>query len=97
VPKPQPLHGAGLEVLAEHIGRGGQAQHDLQAARVAHIHGQALLVAVEDAEEARARAEQAARGVAALKPLRGIDAAQRNVAFGELAAELRRELLPKPA
>jgi histidyl-tRNA synthetase len=41
--------------------------------------------------------DEAARGIAALKPLRGADAAQRNVAFGELAAELRRELLAQPA
>jgi histidyl-tRNA synthetase len=41
--------------------------------------------------------DEASRGMAALKPLRGIDVAQRNVAFGELAAELRREMLTKPA
>jgi histidyl-tRNA synthetase len=41
--------------------------------------------------------DEAARGVVALKPLRGADAAQREVAVGDLAVELSRELQAKSA
>jgi histidyl-tRNA synthetase len=41
--------------------------------------------------------DEAARGVVALKPLRGADAAQREVALGDLAVELGRELQARPA
>ena len=41
--------------------------------------------------------DEAARQVAALKPLRGAEAAQREVPFAELPAELGRELQARPA
>jgi histidyl-tRNA synthetase len=41
--------------------------------------------------------DEAARRVAAVKALRGAEAAQREVSFDELAAELGRELQAKPA
>jgi histidyl-tRNA synthetase len=41
--------------------------------------------------------DEAARGVVALKPLRGTDAAQREVALADLAVELSRELQARPA
>jgi histidyl-tRNA synthetase len=41
--------------------------------------------------------DEAARGVVALKPLRGTDAAQREVALADLALELSRELQARPA
>jgi histidyl-tRNA synthetase len=41
--------------------------------------------------------DEAARGVAAMKALRGADSVQREVALGDLAEELRRELQARPA
>ena len=41
--------------------------------------------------------DEASRRVAAVKALRGVEAAQREVSFDELAAELGRELQAKPA
>jgi hypothetical protein len=64
VVEPQLLHGAGLEVLADDVGGGDEAQRGLHALGLLQVERDALLVAVEGREEARARAEQAARVVA---------------------------------
>ena len=60
----EPVHRAALEVLAEDIRRRNEPQHDLQPARILHVDGEALLVAVEHPEEARAGTAQRARAVA---------------------------------
>jgi hypothetical protein len=60
----QALHRAALEVLAEDIGTSHEPEHDLAAARVFHVDRQALLVSIEQAEEAGSRAQQPARVVA---------------------------------
>jgi histidyl-tRNA synthetase len=41
--------------------------------------------------------DEASRGVAAIKALRGRESAQREISFDELAAELDRELQAQPA
>jgi hypothetical protein len=61
----EPLHRAGLEVLAEDVGAGDELEHDLAAARILGVDGDALLVAVEEGEEARAGAHELPRVVAA--------------------------------
>jgi hypothetical protein len=60
----EPVHRAALEVLAEDIRRRDEPQHDLQPARILHVDGKALLVAIEHPEEARAGTAQRARAVA---------------------------------
>ncbi|MNC17418.1 hypothetical protein D3C75_652970 [compost metagenome] len=61
----QLVHTPRLEVLDEHVGGVDQLQHGVAAFRRFDIDGDALLVAVEGAEEARPRAQQAARAVTA--------------------------------
>ena len=57
----QLLHGAGLEVLADDVGRGDQAQRRLDATGLLEIECDAFLVAVEGRKESRPRPQQAAR------------------------------------
>ena len=69
----QLLHGAGLEVLGHHIGRGDQLERGLLAFGGLQIQRQAFLVAVEQREKARARAQQLARGIAVAAVAHGLD------------------------
>ena len=64
VVQPELGHGAGLEVLADDVGGGNQAQHGLQAFGRLQVQRQTFLVAVEHREKARARADELARGIA---------------------------------
>ena len=65
VAEAEPLHRPGLEVLAEDVGAGHQLEHDLPAARVLGVDRDALLVAVEQGEEAGAGADELSGVVAA--------------------------------
>ena len=46
-PRPEPLDGAGGEVLHHHVGLGGEVLDELQASRVFQVDGDGLLVGVE--------------------------------------------------
>ena len=57
-------HRARLEVFGHHVGTGGQAASHLGTLGLSQVDRNALLVAVEQREEARPRTQQMARAVA---------------------------------
>lgn len=64
VTKPQLVHRSGLEVFAEDVGAAQKLVHDFQPTWIFYVDGDALLVAVESAEEACAGTSEGTRAVA---------------------------------